>query len=138
MYLGLLNNEQKSLFLSIAIYLARSDNDFSKEEKEIIQSYCDEMNISDKSYVPYENITEIIAKIDEISTLKEKKIIVFEAIGLAMVDQEYSDDEKNIIMLMNTYFGLNNSFIEQCEVLLSQYIEFQTQFNQLVLFVDED
>lgn len=60
MYLSLLNDNQKSLFLSIALYLAKVDNDYSEEERRIIQSYCVEMNITEENYVHSNNIMEII------------------------------------------------------------------------------
>ena len=65
MYLSLLNDNQKSLFLSIALYLAKVDNDYSEEERRIIQSYCVEMNITEENYVHSNNIMEIISSIDE-------------------------------------------------------------------------
>ena len=94
MYLSLLNDNQKSLFLSIALYLAKVDNDYSEEERRIIQSYCVEMNITEENYVHSNNIMEIISSIDECSDNRAKRIIVLEAVGLAIIDGDYSENEK--------------------------------------------
>lgn len=133
MYLSLLNDNQKSLFLSIALYLAKVDNDYSEEERRIIQSYCVEMNITEENFVHSNNIMEIISSIDECSDNRAKRIIVLEAVGLAIIDGDYSENEKKVIKLMNTYFGLDDCFLDQCENLISQFVEFQKQFNQLIL-----
>ncbi len=133
MYLSLLNNYQKSLFLSLALYLANTDSDYSKEEHEVIQSYCDEMNITENSFIPFTNITEIISKIDESSNTQEKKIVIFEAIGLAMIDNDYSDNEKKLIQLINTYFGFDETFIIKCEELVNRYLIFQKEINNHIL-----
>lgn len=133
MYLSLLNNYQKSLFLSLALYLANTDSDYSKEEHEVIQSYCNEMNITENSFIPFTNITEIISKIDESSNTQEKKIVIFEAIGLAMIDNDYSDNEKKLIQLINTYFGFDKTFIIKCEELVNRYLIFQKEINNHIL-----
>ena len=133
MYLSLLNNYQKSLFLSLALYLANTDSDYSKEEHEVIQSYCNEMNITENSFIPFTNITEIISKIDESSNTQEKKIVIFEAIGLAMIDNDYSDNEKKLIQLINTYFGFDETFIIKCEELVNRYLIFQKEINNHIL-----
>ena len=133
MYLSLLNNYQKSLFLSLTLYLANTDSDYSKEEHEVIQSYCNEMNITENSFIPFTNITEIISKIDESSNTQEKKIVIFEAIGLAMIDNDYSDNEKKLIQLINTYFGFDKTFIIKCEELVNRYLIFQKEINNHIL-----
>ena len=45
MFLNRLIGEEKIAFLELAHYVARSDNNFSESEKEIISKYCTEMQI---------------------------------------------------------------------------------------------
>ena len=45
MYLNLLNEEAKEVFLDLCINLAESDNDFCQKEKNLIDQFCQEMNI---------------------------------------------------------------------------------------------
>lgn len=133
MYLAMLNEDQKSMFLSLALYLAKIDNDYSVQEQEIIQSYCDEMNIKTNQFVEFKSVNQLISMLDESCDMITKRIIVFEAIGLALIDQDYSDEEKKIIHLMSSYFGIEQGYLEECEQLIREYVVFQTKFNSLVL-----
>ena len=45
MLLMKLQSREKFAFLQLAHYLARVDNNFGKEEEDIILDYCDEMGI---------------------------------------------------------------------------------------------
>lgn len=45
MYLSYLNEKQKYLFLEFAYCLAVSDGDYSIEEENLMNAYCDEMSI---------------------------------------------------------------------------------------------
>jgi galactose-1-phosphate uridylyltransferase len=45
MFLNRLENEEKVAFLELAHHIARSDDDFSDQQKEIIATYCMEMQI---------------------------------------------------------------------------------------------
>lgn len=128
----MLDENQKSMFLSLALYLAKIDNDYSLQEQEIIQSYCDEMNIKINQSAEYESVTQLISMIDEACDMITKRIIVFEAIGLALIDRDYSDEEKKIIYLMSSYFGIEDGYLEECELLLREYVVFQNKFNSLV------
>lgn len=95
MYLNMLNQNQKQLFLNLAYRIADSDNDFSEKEQEIIKSYCIEMQIEDKHETDNKDINYIIEKINNSCDFKAKKIFVFEAIGLALVDSVYNSEEKD-------------------------------------------
>ena len=45
MYLKLLNEEQKELFLDLALIIAQADGVYAESEVNTIQEYCYEMNI---------------------------------------------------------------------------------------------
>ena len=107
MYLSLLSNDNKELFLDLILIIAKVDNDFSDEE--------------------------LINVIDELTSMKEKRIFIFEAIGLAMADGDFDGDEKKIILLASYVFALDESYVKECEVILTQYYDFQNKVNQLVL-----
>ena len=78
-------------------------------------------------------IDEIIRKFSQKSDLKTKKIIVFEAVGLAMADNNYDDNERAIILDMENKFGLDKSFGDECEKVIGEYISFQNRMNNLVI-----
>ena len=126
MYLSLLSNDNKELFLDLILIIAKVDNDFSDEEKGVINSYCTEMGISYRDDERYSSVEELINVIDESTSMKEKRIFIFEAIGLAMA-------ERKIILLASYVFALDESYVKECEVILTQYYDFQNKVNQLIL-----
>ena len=133
MYLSLLKPEEKSLFLGLAYELASADGSYSNEEKLIIESYCNEMQIEFNKELMVNSIDEILKKIVEISDDRTKKIIIFEVIGLAMVDGTYAESEKSMILNMEKLFGIGNSFVKRCENVLYEYIQLQEKINKLIL-----
>lgn len=133
MYLAILNSEEKRLFLSLAHGLALADGDFGDEEKATIAGYCEEMKISPRNEENIESLEETIKRFGEISDERIKKIIVFEAIGLAMADNNYDDNERKIVVNMEEAFNLNKGFANECEMILNEYISFQNRINHLIL-----
>lgn len=133
MYLGILNKEQKQLFLEFAYHLASIDGEYSDSEKQIMESYCHEMKESFNTDDVQKSIEEVINKIQVECGEREKKIVIFEAIGLAMSDGNYDETEKEFIYSTMLKFGLEESFNRECENVLNEYIEFQNKLNNLVI-----
>ncbi|MBU5488794.1 hypothetical protein KQI77_11710 [Clostridium sp. MSJ-8] len=133
MYLSILTSEEKRMFLGLAYDLATSDGDYSAEEQVAIQGYCHEMQMEFDKKTMVKPIDEIIRKFSQKSDLKTKKIIVFEAVGLAMADNNYDDNERAIILDMENKFGLDKSFGDECEKVIGEYISFQNRMNNLVI-----
>ena len=81
MYLVLLNNEKKELFLNLACRIAAADGNFSDEENAMIDGYCQEMNISFDYNRPLNTTEKIVSDMNSICDLTEKRIIIFEIIN---------------------------------------------------------
>lgn len=62
-----------------------------------------------------------------------KKIIIFETIGLALVDGNYDKTERTIIEQMAKTFEIKESYTKECEQLLEEYLKLQNRINQTVL-----
>lgn len=133
MYLGLLNEAQKELYAELAINLASADGTFSEEERLVADAYCQEMGISYNYNTEIPKTAEIIEKLNEISDIKVKRIVVFEAIGLAMADNNFHANERSIIKLMADKFTIDEIYIDQCIELIDEYTRFQTKVNNLVV-----
>lgn len=133
MYLALLNEREKEMFLGVAYNLATADGNYSDEEKAVIDGYCQEMQFEfdEKKMVKETDI--LLDMISSDVSMKIKKIIVFELIGLAMADGSYDTDERKLISLAERQFGIETGFADKCESELTKYIEFQTKLNQIVL-----
>ena len=133
MYLSLLNTEQKKLFLSIAYDLASSDMDFSESERQVIDGYSMEMKIEFKMEEIDKYLNRFINNINQTCGKREKKIIIFEMIGLAMADSNYDDNEREIIKKALTLFGLETNFGKYCEKKLIEYFNLQNELNTYIL-----
>ncbi len=94
MYLGILENKNKELFLNLAYNLALSDGDYSEDEEMMIKSYCNEMQIELDMKNINRSIDSTIKEMSEECNIRDKKIIVFESIGLSMSDGCYCEEEK--------------------------------------------
>lgn len=133
MYLSLLKEEQKGVFLELAYEMAFLDNDFSEQEKFMIESYCNEMRMEVPPVIRARSMAELIETIKEEWEEREKKIVLFEIIGLAMIDSNYDEEERKSIVSMTEIFGLTDEFRDECEILLKEYVEMQSRMNTLIL-----
>ncbi len=133
MYLTLLNENEKAVFLGMAYNLAIVDGDYSKAEKNIIDGYCQELQIVFNEKTMIKPMDDLIKNIAQNSSEKTKKIIIFELIGLAMADGNYDNNERKIVANMETEFGVFGNFADTCESILNEYITFQNRINSLVI-----
>lgn len=133
MYLSMLREEHKTVFLELAYELAFLDNDFSEKERIMIESYCNEMRVEVPTIIRARTINEIVESMKSDWEDREKKMVVFEIIGLAMVDGNYDNVEKKAVEDIAAVLQIEESFVEQSEVLLNEYLEMQNKINRLVL-----
>ena len=94
MYLNKLSEEQKNLFLDLCIHAAMANNVMADEEKELIDQYCAEMDISSPRYSTETSVDDARAKLAEISSGSEKRIIALEIAALMFADNEHDESEK--------------------------------------------
>lgn len=133
MYLSIFNEKQKILFLEFANKLAASDGNLSMSEKTLLDSYRHEMQIPVDFYVANRSNERIINDVISECGTREKKIMIFEAVGLALIDGKYSELEKNLISMYAEKLEIDSDFICECESILLKYIELQNSLNSLVI-----
>lgn len=133
MYLGMMKESNKKLFLELAYKLACVDEDYSKAEQEMMKAYCTEMQVSMDICDTNCDVEEILKQMKEECNGLEKKIIVFETIGLAMADSVYDKREKAFIDKVLKLFEVEKEYGEDCEEVLGEYFALQNRINQLVL-----
>lgn len=132
MYLGMLSSEEKDLFLQLAISIASVDGDYNDVEKTMINSYCIEMGVNN-SVEKEKSISSIIERFSIISTEQTKKIVLFEAIGLALSDRNYDKKEEKTIIDIAKTFNIDIQFVEESKKIVKEYFDFQQRINDLVL-----
>lgn len=133
MYLNNLNEKLKNLFLNIAYLIAKADGEFSESEKNLLDSYSTELQMECNIETLTLGINDILKEIKENANITEYKIIIFEAVGIAMSDGDYSESEKEIIRKAQSEFGLSDNFEKLCELLIGKYLSLQADINDLVL-----
>lgn len=94
MFLKMLSEDQKKLFMEFAYAMADADDNIAPEEIDIMRAYMEEMEFEITEKPALRKIEEILADINRVSDIQTKKIFLFEIIGLIMADGVYDDSEK--------------------------------------------
>jgi uncharacterized tellurite resistance protein B-like protein len=106
MFLNKLNEKEKAAFLKLAYYVATSDNDFSIEEKEIINVYCAEMQINDIDFD--KSNFNLDLTLLEIESSESQKIVLLEIMALVYADNILHQSEEEVLEKMVNKFNLNS------------------------------
>ena len=96
MYLSMLSDTKKRLFLNLEIYLSKVDSDFSENERIIIDAHCMEMHIDNNNYEADMSQSEIFEGLKAL-TKQESKIVFLELVGTIMADNVYHVEEKALV-----------------------------------------
>jgi hypothetical protein len=105
MFLNQLSKKEKVLFLQLAHFIARVDNDFSDKEKEIIKLYCLEMQIDDIEFD--ENSFDLDKVLNEIKSKRSQKIFLLEIMALIYSDEILHEKEAEVIDLILKKFEID-------------------------------
>jgi tellurite resistance protein len=131
MFLNRLSIEQKELFLDLCIHASKSNNDFSAEEKETINQYCEEMHINIR-YDEEHDLNEIADKLAEISSEQDLRMILLETAGLLLSDNKYDDEEKKFFDTLAEKLGLDKAQTDDVIGMLRELTDVYTRINGFV------
>jgi hypothetical protein len=106
MYLNNLNNDEKNSFLELAKFISEVDGVTSFEEILVINQYLREMGFNEDFKFQFKSLDEII-KSFEYSSLKNKKIVLFEMLVLVYSDNKFCIREEEVINLLVESFNIN-------------------------------
>ncbi len=135
MFLEMLKDEQKDLFLQLAVQAAKANGKFDETEKEMLIKFANEMNIEPKSESD-KSIDELTEELAKITGKKERKIILFEAIGILNSDGEFDEKEAEYLANIAKKFEISKEDLEYMMSLVSYYVEL---FDEIVYtVVDEE
>lgn len=124
MLLMKLSDEIKKYYLNLSLCLAKADGIFSDTEKKLIDAQCAEMGIGNNRYEEDHTYDDICKKIKDKATNSEKKIIFIELISLALVDEEFVDEEKKFIEQIREMLGIPKEVSEQAVNIVSNIISY--------------
>lgn len=134
MFLEMLKKEQKELFLQLAVIATEANGKVEENEKEMLIKFANEMNVepidkADKSF------DDIINELASISDKREKKIILFETVGIMNSDGDFDVKETEFLSKIAAKFEINNEILEDMMYLVTTYIDL---FDAIIGTVLED
>ncbi len=131
MFLRPLSNDQKELFLNLALAAASANNLIEDSERLLLVAYADEMSI-DVNKASMMQMDEICRKLKQISNSKELNQIAFEIVGMMMIDNEYDKEEKTFILKMAEIFEIPQSRIDKMFSCANEYSALIKKINVLM------
>ena len=92
MFLEILKDDQKDLFLQLAVIAAKENGYVDEAESEMLLKFANEMKIAPRAEAIL-SLDEIIDGLAKSCDKREKKVVLFEAAGIMNTDGEYDDKE---------------------------------------------
>ena len=134
MFLEILKDEQKDLFLQLAVIAAKENGYVDEAEDALLTKFANEMNIAPKTEATL-SLDEVIDKRANSCDKREKKIVLFEAAGIMNSDGEYSDAEFDFLKKIAAKFEISEEELETMMGLVSDYVAL---FNEIIITVIDD
>lgn len=123
MLLNQFTSEEKNAFLSLCVHAAKANNVFADEEYEMLHAYCKEMGVEDFDANLADDL-ETVAQVFKLSTIKNKKIMLFELLGLLYSDGSYDGLEKEFLKnFLDTVGDIGQKDIDVFSKYISEYLE---------------
>ena len=134
MFLEILKDEQKDLFLQLAVIAAKENGYVDEAEDALLTKFANEMNIAPKTEATL-SLDEVIDKLASSCDKREKKIVLFEAAGIMNSDGEYSDAEFDFLKKIAAKFEISEEELGTLMGLVSDYVAL---FNEILITVIDD
>ena len=131
MFLSLFTNRERELFYTLSFHLVESDGVITGEEKTLLDSFELESNGQNLQRIegtPNEIINELSS-----SNEKIKNCILLELISLALVDNEYNENERSIISKVVENFNIPD---EKYNEILNWVVNLKEMYSRIVELVD--
>ena len=125
MFLQSIKMSDRLAFINLANILIRIDGVISPDEIEVVEAYMEEMQVDEINYNTEITFEEIINSISEDQTTR--RIIIFELLGIAYSDADYSLEEKSFIYKVGNALRIDDEKLEQLEISVSNLID-DTQY----------
>lgn len=105
MFLEELNKKECIAFVNLIHALANIDEVFSEKERELIDDYIRELNLTKDAIgeLTFDGAVQEVAK----STDRSKNIIYFELFGVALVDGEFDNKEIEFLNSLASKIGIS-------------------------------
>lgn len=130
MFLQIMNQEEREKFLEFVYKVANIDGEYAEEEREIINSYKQELGLTE-----VKDTAGIDALVDYFSlkSIELKRVIYFETTGLINSDDNIAEKEAEVLFLMKDKFKFDESVVRKIDAAVKKL---QTVYDEIydVLF----
>lgn len=120
MFLNKLTLLEKESFISLGVHAANANGFFDDKEYAMIEEYCKEMGIAFFDARKVKKMEEIINVFRESAN---KKMVLFEVLGLLYADGSYDDKENVFVQDFAKKIGLSSDDVEQQNNLIVKYLD---------------
>ncbi len=132
MFLEMLNHEQKELFLHLAAMAANAYNIVEDVERDMLIHFAREMNIEPIIHSERQ-LDEIIEALRELCGKTERKIILFELVGIMFSDTRCDDMEIAFLNDVATKFSVSSDDLKKMIGLAEEYIDLYNKIFDTVI-----
>lgn len=121
MFLNTLSNEEKIMFLDMAIHASQVNGLVEESERSILEQYCKEMNLKPYEKTELHSVNEIITFFSSSSEVS-KRVAVLELLGLGYIDGIYDETENAVVKDFAIGIGLSEETYKLLNRDIDQYI----------------
>ena len=131
MFLQAIDMSDRNLFVKLANMLIRIDGVITEDEKNIINAYKQETQLEEIFYNVNETVESIVKKISDDKVVRN--IIVFELLGIAYSDANYSVEEKDFITKICKQLGIDELQLNNIENAVVNCIAANQQATDIIM-----
>ena len=133
MFLNQLTEEEKKMYIALAVNASEVNGCVTEEEEACIEDYCREMNIQrdcirDIPGDPVKRIYDVFSK----SSMAHKKIIMFETIAFMYVDGTYDETEEKYVDEFGKMIGFPEEDIARIRIIVEKYVACVTEIAEAI------
>lgn len=132
MLLMRLSDENKKYYLNLSLCLAKADGVFSDSEKKLIDAQCAEMGIDNNDYRENFSCDDVCKKICQTAANAEKKIMFMELVSLALVDEEFVEEEKAFVEKVRNLLEIPQEVATQAIDIISNILKYTKTLENFV------
>ncbi len=122
MFLEKLNNEEKVMFLDMAMHVSKANGMIEESEKHMLDVYCKEMEIASYDKEDIHSTDEIKAVFSGASDAA-KRIAVFELLGLGYIDGSRDELEIAVVKEFAAGIGITDEVFNSLNQDIEAYIK---------------
>ncbi|MBP3810230.1 MAG: hypothetical protein ILA15_05805 [Clostridiales bacterium] len=121
MFLDRLNNEEKVMFLDLAVYAAQSNGIVDEAESKMLMQYCKEMGIAFYDVSSIHSMEEV-KNCFSVTSEEKKRIVALELLGLCYIDGDFDSVESAFAEKFSRDIGVSDEVYKVLTRDIDEYV----------------